>query len=55
MINLIKDSFASDAARFFGLLIGITALIASLFVADWSILAIPALLLVVPSLLYGMR
>jgi hypothetical protein len=55
MMSLFRDSIAMDAARFFGLLVGISALIVSLFVANWTVLAIPALILVVPSLLYGMR
>jgi hypothetical protein len=44
-----------DVAVFFGILSGLTLLLISYFVPESSVLAIPALAMLVPSLVWGMR
>jgi len=55
MIKALADSRVLDAATFFGILSGLTLLLVSYFVPESRFLAVPALVMLVPSLIYGMR
>ena len=44
-----------DAATFLGILSGLTLLVVSYFNPESRVLAIPALMMLFPSLVYGMR
>jgi hypothetical protein len=46
---------ALDEISFLGVLLGMGLLLVSFFVGDWRSLAVPALIVLFPSLVYGMR
>ena len=54
MKTLINSRFL-DVATFFGILSGLTLLVVSYFQPESRVLAIPALMMLFPSLVYGMR
>lgn len=48
-------SAAIDSAPFLGVMLGFVLLFASMSVDGWRMLAIPGVIVLLPSLIYGMR
>jgi len=55
MLKALADSRVLDVATFIGILSGLTLLIVSYFVPESRFLAVPDFVMLVPSLVYGMR
>ena len=54
-MKTITDSKVLENATFFGVVGGLAMLVVCYFAADLRFLAVPALAVLVPSFLYGMR
>jgi hypothetical protein len=54
-MKLSPDSAALDLASFSGMMLGLALLVVCYFVEDVRFLAVPAVLMLMPSLIYGMR
>ena len=54
-MSSLAESSVLDTATFLGLMLGLGLLVVSYFFQDLRFLAVPALIVLFPSLIYGMR
>jgi hypothetical protein len=54
-IQALSGGRVMDFATFLGISFGIGALIVAYFVPDWRFLAVPGMVALLPSLIYGVR